>query len=123
MWSHGLKSRSTRQINTWKIVKALHGKAAAALRAAQEAWQRLEELQDCVSECFLVFSSFSDLFSVGDKALCQYLIRAGLATGLQGDQHRLYVSTQTRETGGDWHSGRGARICSGYVNKLAVYCW
>ncbi len=53
-----------------EIVKAFHGKAAAALRAAQEAWQRLEELQDCVSECFLVFSSFSDLFSVGDNALC-----------------------------------------------------
>ncbi len=65
-----------------EIVKALHGKAAAALRTPQEAWQCLEKLQDCTSECFLVFSSFSDLFSVGDKALHQYLIRASLATGL-----------------------------------------
>ncbi len=76
-----------------EIVKALHGKAAAALHITQEAWQCLEELQDHTNECFLVFSSFSDLFNIGDKALRQYLIHASLATGLQGDQDQLYVRT------------------------------
>ncbi|KAK0237582.1 hypothetical protein EDD85DRAFT_789737 [Armillaria nabsnona] len=66
-----------------EIVKALHDKAAATLRTAREAWQCLEELQDCTS----------------DKALHQYLVHAGLATGLQGDQRRLYVSAKTKETG------------------------
>ncbi|KAK0438715.1 uncharacterized protein EV420DRAFT_1735977 [Desarmillaria tabescens] len=65
------------------VVRALHVNAIAALRVAQEAWQHLEELQHCTS----------------DKALCQYLVRAGLATGLRGDQRRLYISAQMKEMG------------------------
>ncbi|SJK99631.1 uncharacterized protein ARMOST_02939 [Armillaria ostoyae] len=85
--SHSVVARSEERVRKadqhLEIVKALHGKAAAALRTAQEAWQCLEELQDCTS----------------DKAIHQYLVRAGLATGLRGDQRRLYVSAKTKETG------------------------